>query len=105
MPESPLFTDLDESPLFVTRTGELEADLGRLSERVAKFVSGARKYTSHLENAHDVTLQFASSLQEFCGGTDGTDEESMALGTMGRGLERNGLAQRRSRASRPIDRA
>ncbi|PRW20973.1 ADP-ribosylation factor GTPase-activating AGD3-like [Chlorella sorokiniana] len=72
-----LFSDLQDSPLFRAKVGELDGSLERLKERAAKLTKSAKKYSGSLDAGALGTGAFADSLESFCGEAD---EESSVIG-------------------------
>ncbi|KAL4855575.1 ADP-ribosylation factor GTPase-activating protein AGD3 [Chlorella vulgaris] len=73
-----LFSDLQDSPLFRSKVGELDGNLEKLKERASKLTKASKKYSGVLDSASLGTSAFADSLQAFCG--EATDEESSLIG-------------------------
>ncbi|KAI3430848.1 hypothetical protein D9Q98_009258 [Chlorella vulgaris] len=73
-----LFSDLQDSPLFRSKVGELDGNLEKLKERASKLTKASKKYSGVLDTASLGTSAFADSLQAFCG--EATDEESSLIG-------------------------
>lgn len=72
-----LFSDLQDSPLFRAKVGELDSSLERLKDRAAKLTKSAKKYSGALDASALGTGAFAESLESFCGEAD---EESSVIG-------------------------
>ena len=60
---------------------EIESTIEPLEKRCQKLIKGSRKYAEGISHFAESQTLFASFLEEFCGGADGHDEESMLLGT------------------------
>ena len=59
---------------------EIEHSIEGLEKRCQKLIKGSRKYAEGISHFAESQTLFASFLEEFCGGADGHDEESMLLG-------------------------
>ncbi len=54
-----LFSDLQDSPLFRSKVGELDGNLEKLKERASKLTKASKKYSGVLDTASLGTSAFA----------------------------------------------
>lgn len=71
----------DDSPAFREQAEKLGAVAERLDKRCGRLIKGSRKYRDSINASANSQTDFADTLRDFCGGNDGTDEESMSIGS------------------------